>query len=164
VPRPHTDIDPEMMLDGALLAVFHIEAGSRAFADYGREMLADIGAKFRLYLQSWYEATRHWSEMDNAGTLSAAEIEAGVDRGPAAAGPQLVSEADPDTLRGRLRANAAGLRADAEMAAAERELAEIAPGLSDEERTEIEATGAAGEEADRHAAACQEAAVCLRAA
>jgi hypothetical protein len=74
-----------------------------------------------------------------------------------------------DTLRGRLRAKVEQLRTgiaaqDPEMAEAERQFAEIAPGLSEEERAEIEATGACVAEADQHAAAYLEAAVCLRAA
>jgi hypothetical protein len=51
---------------------------------------------------------------------------------------------------------------DAEMEAAERQLAEIMPHLSDEERAEIEATGARVAEADQRAAAYEAAAVCLR--
>ena len=69
-------IDPEMMQDGARLAVFHIEAGARAFADYSREMLVDLGEKFRPYLRSWYEAARHWPGVEQEGMSSGAEIDA----------------------------------------------------------------------------------------
>jgi N12 class adenine-specific DNA methylase/tRNA1(Val) A37 N6-methylase TrmN6 len=73
-------IDPEMMLDGAKLAVYHLEAGTRLFADYAREMVADIGDEFRPYLRSWYESARHWPEFDSRGMSKPEEIEAEIAR------------------------------------------------------------------------------------
>ena len=75
-----TGIDPEMMLDGARLAVFHIEAGARAFTDYAHEMLTDLGEEFRPYLRSWYESARHWPGIDARDMTAGAEIEAELTR------------------------------------------------------------------------------------
>ena len=83
-----TGIDPEMMLDGARLAVYHVEAGARAFADFTREMVADVGEVVRPYLRSWYEAARHWPGIDNRSMTSPADI----DTLPPAEAPQPTNE------------------------------------------------------------------------
>ena len=71
-----TGIDPEMMRAGIDLAGFHLEAGARAFADFSKAMLADIGEEFRPYLRTWYEAIRHYPGFDARGMSDYAEIDA----------------------------------------------------------------------------------------
>lgn len=73
-------VDPQDLIDGARLALFHIEAGARKFSDYARETLADIGDEWRPYLRSWYESVRHWPEFDATGMSSDAEIAADLHR------------------------------------------------------------------------------------
>lgn len=91
----NSGIDPEIMAIGAELAVFHIEAGARKFADLARAIADDLGttpAKLRPYLRSWYNGARDMMEdngvsidgMDdadavrealNSGVLDAAPVE-----------------------------------------------------------------------------------------
>lgn len=67
-------IDPEMIQDGITLAGFHIESGARAFADYARAMIADLGDQYRPYLRSWYEGVRYYPGFDAKGMTPASEI------------------------------------------------------------------------------------------
>src|SRR5690606_5863282 len=66
---------PELIALGTELAVFHLEAGARSFADYSRAMVADLGEAARPYLRSWYEGARHFPGLDTTGMTPAAEIE-----------------------------------------------------------------------------------------
>ena len=69
-------VDPEILQDGITLAGYHIEAGARAFADFSKAMIADLGEAARPYLRSWYEGVRHYPGFDSTGMTPAAEIEA----------------------------------------------------------------------------------------
>lgn len=60
-------IDPEIMQAGITLAGYHIEAGARKFADFAKAMVGDIGAEIKPYLQSLYEAVRHYPGVENKG-------------------------------------------------------------------------------------------------
>ena len=71
-------IDPEILQAGLTLAGYHIEAGARAFADYAKAMVADLGESVRPYLRSWYESVRHYPGFDNAGMTPVSEIETAV--------------------------------------------------------------------------------------
>lgn len=75
-------IDPEVLAMGTELAVFHIEAGVRKFADFAKTMAADLDMpleKIRPFLRSWYNGSRDMLEdagqsidgMDNADTVRA---------------------------------------------------------------------------------------------
>ncbi len=58
-------VDPELMAMGAELAVFHIEAGARKFADFARAIRADLGLtmeQLRPFLRSWYNGARDMME------------------------------------------------------------------------------------------------------
>ena len=46
--------DPEMLAIGCEMAMYHIEAGARKFADYTRAMISDLGDAVRPYLKSFY--------------------------------------------------------------------------------------------------------------
>lgn len=75
-------IDPEVLAMGTELAVFHIEAGVRKFADFARAMASDLDLpldKVRPYLRSWFNGARDMMEdaghsvegMDSAETVRA---------------------------------------------------------------------------------------------
>lgn len=77
-------IDPEVLAMGTELAVFHIEAGVRKFADFARTMAADLDmplSKVRPYLRSWYNGARDMMEDSGAsvsGMDDAAAVKAGL--------------------------------------------------------------------------------------
>lgn len=75
-------IDPEVLAMGTELAVFHIEAGVRKFADFAKTMASDLDMpldKVRPYLRSWFNGARDMMEdaghsvegMDSADTVRA---------------------------------------------------------------------------------------------
>ena len=58
-------IDPELFLLGGKIAAFHIEAGTRSFADFAAAIAKDLGARLedlRPYLRSWYNGARDMME------------------------------------------------------------------------------------------------------
>src|SRR5690606_13924346 len=57
--------DPEMLSIGAEMAMYHIEAGARKFANFARIMANDLGAKELPYLKSFYEAARYMPGMQD---------------------------------------------------------------------------------------------------
>jgi hypothetical protein len=60
-------IDPEILAIGTEMAAFHIEAGARKFADFARNMIADLGDAIRPYLKSFYNGARELPEVEEAG-------------------------------------------------------------------------------------------------
>ena len=60
-------IDPEILAIGLQMATFHIESGSRKFADYARRMIADLGDNIRPYLKSFYNGARDLPEVIDSG-------------------------------------------------------------------------------------------------
>lgn len=79
-------IDPEILAMGAELAVFHIEAGVRKFADFAKTMAGDLDMpleKVRPYLRSWYNGARDMMEDNDvsiAGMDDATEVRAALAR------------------------------------------------------------------------------------
>lgn len=79
-------IDPEILALGAELAVFHIEAGVRKFADFAKTMADDLDMpleKVRPYLRSWYNGARDMMEDNDvsiAGMDDATEVRAALAR------------------------------------------------------------------------------------
>jgi C-terminal domain on Strawberry notch homologue/P-loop containing NTP hydrolase pore-1/Transglycosylase SLT domain len=64
----NSGIDPEVLALGAELAVFHIEAGVRKFADFAKAIASDLDMpmdKVRPYLRSWYNGARDMMEDAN---------------------------------------------------------------------------------------------------
>lgn len=47
-------IDPEILAIGTEMAVYHLEKGSRKFAEYAKAMIADLGDSIRPYLKAFY--------------------------------------------------------------------------------------------------------------
>ena len=78
--RLNAGFDPEFMLDGLVLAGFHVEAGARTFADYSRAMLADLGDGIRPYLAQFYTAVRMHPGFDTTGMDDHAAVEAELQR------------------------------------------------------------------------------------
>lgn len=70
-------IDPEVLQAGITLAGWHLERGARAFADYARAMIEDMGEGVRPYLKSWYLGAKFDPRTAGMEGLStAAEVEA----------------------------------------------------------------------------------------
>jgi len=61
----NTGIDPQDMLDGITVAVYHVEAGTRKFTEWAKEMMADMGDWVKPYLKSWYNAVRDYPGMED---------------------------------------------------------------------------------------------------
>ncbi|MGN1229309.1 MAG: hypothetical protein ACI4T5_06595, partial [Prevotella sp.] len=59
--------DPELLVIGVEMAAYHIEAGARKFADYARNMVADLGDGIRPYLKAFYNGAREMPELSAAG-------------------------------------------------------------------------------------------------
>jgi hypothetical protein len=78
-------IDPELMAITAEMAVYHLEAGARKFADFAKAIIADVGESFRPYLKSAYLSAKYFpgAEKYRAEMDSESEIDAAVE--PAAA-------------------------------------------------------------------------------
>lgn len=61
----NSGIDPEILAIGTELAVFHIEAGARKFADFAKAVAADLDmpvSRLRGYLRGWYNGARDMME------------------------------------------------------------------------------------------------------
>ena len=59
-------IDPEILAIGTEMAVYHIEKGARKFAEYARDMIADLGDVVRPYLKAFYNGARDLPEVQEA--------------------------------------------------------------------------------------------------
>jgi N12 class adenine-specific DNA methylase len=73
-------MDAETMQGGAELAVYYLERGVRNFADYARQIVADVGEEFRPYLRGWYENARYYPGLDTSDLTPHAEVDAEVAR------------------------------------------------------------------------------------
>lgn len=60
-------IDPEILTIGIEMAVYHIEKGTRKFADYAKAMINDLGDAIRPYLKAFYNGARDLPEVEGAG-------------------------------------------------------------------------------------------------
>lgn len=60
-------IDHEILALGTEMAVYHIEAGARKFADFAKAMIDDLGDSVRPYLKSFYNGIRDMPEAQEAG-------------------------------------------------------------------------------------------------
>lgn len=89
-------LDPEMMQAGITLAGYHVEAGARAFADYSKAMIDELGEAIKPYLRSFYEAVRHAPGIDNDGMSTADEIDAYLKSEEAENVPTTAESVEPD--------------------------------------------------------------------
>lgn len=60
-------IDPEILAIGTEMAVYHLEKGSRKFAEYATAMIADLGDAIRPYLKAFYNGARDLPEVAENG-------------------------------------------------------------------------------------------------
>lgn len=60
-------IDPEILAIGTGMAVYHLEKGSRKFAEYATAMIADLGDAIRPYLKAFYNGARDLPEVAENG-------------------------------------------------------------------------------------------------
>ena len=60
-------IYPEILAIGTEMAVYHIEKGSRKFAEYATAMIADLGDAIRPYLKAFYNGARDLPEVAENG-------------------------------------------------------------------------------------------------
>lgn len=56
--QANAGFDPEILSIGAQMAVYHIEAGARKFADFAKRMIDDLGDAIRPYLKGIYNGAR----------------------------------------------------------------------------------------------------------
>lgn len=56
-------IDPEILAIGTEMAVYHLEKGSRKFAEYAKAMIVDLGDSIRPYLKAFYNGARELPEV-----------------------------------------------------------------------------------------------------
>jgi len=79
--RLNSGIDPEMMLDGITLGMYHIERGARTFAAYAKAMVDDLGDAVKPYLKSWYMGVKYdpraagFDGMDSAASVESAVVD-----------------------------------------------------------------------------------------
>lgn len=59
-------VDPEILSIGIEMAVYHLEKGSRKFADYATAMIADLGDVVRPYLKAFYNGARDLPEVESS--------------------------------------------------------------------------------------------------
>lgn len=63
----NSGIDPEILAIGTEMAVYHLEKGSRKFAEYATAMIADLGDAIRPYLKAFYNGARDLPEVSENG-------------------------------------------------------------------------------------------------
>ena len=71
----HVGVDPELLVAGVEMSVFHFEAGARKFSDYAGRMIESFGERVRPYLKHWYRGIRSWPGLDTSGMSTDREIE-----------------------------------------------------------------------------------------
>ena len=60
----HSKLDPELLIDGATMAVAYIEAGMRKYSAYTLAMINDFGNGIEPYLRDCYEGACHYLGLD----------------------------------------------------------------------------------------------------
>ena len=60
----HSKLDPELLIDGATMAVAYIEAGMRKYSAYTLAMINDFGNGIEPYLRDFYEGACYYLGLD----------------------------------------------------------------------------------------------------
>jgi len=68
-------LSPQVVQAGIKIAVYHVEAGSRAFTAYARKMIADFGDAVRPYLKQFYMAAKYQPGLDPTGMDNEATLD-----------------------------------------------------------------------------------------
>ena len=76
----NSGIDPELLMDGIIIAGGHIESGTRAFAAYAKAMVDDLGDGVKPYLLSFYEAARNYPGLETEGMTPVDQAKAEFDK------------------------------------------------------------------------------------
>ncbi|MGL4717410.1 MAG: LPD38 domain-containing protein [Aeromonas sp.] len=71
--RLSSGLDPEILLDGMIIAGAYIEAGVRDFRAYAKAMTEDFGGNIKPYLLSFWEGARNYPGLDTEGMTSVEE-------------------------------------------------------------------------------------------
>ena len=71
--RMHSGIDPEMMVDGMIIAGNFIKNGIKDFAEFARRMREGFGDRIVPYLSSFWESARRHPDTDSEGMTPVAE-------------------------------------------------------------------------------------------
>ncbi|MBF0651081.1 hypothetical protein IR083_19885 [Dysgonomonas sp. GY75] len=78
----NSGFDPELFTIGTQMAMYHIEAGARKFADFAGRMIEDLGGNIRPFLKSFYEGARQMpgmetlrEEMDSFNTVNSFDVD-----------------------------------------------------------------------------------------
>ncbi len=90
-------LSPQAIQAGIKIAVYHIEAGSRAFVDYAAKMISTFGDVIRPYLKQLYMAAKYQPGLDTTGMDTEADL-AAIETG-------IVTLEDKQTLMGMLQRN-----------------------------------------------------------
>ncbi|MFA9202579.1 MAG: GNAT family N-acetyltransferase, partial [Flavobacteriales bacterium] len=69
----NSGIDPELLVDGMMIAGAYIESGTRKFSDYAQKMIGDMGDNIKPYLLSFWEGARNYPNLDTTGMTDPAE-------------------------------------------------------------------------------------------
>ncbi|MBK8200428.1 MAG: strawberry notch family protein [Acidobacteria bacterium] len=70
----NSGIDPEILTDGAIIAGYHIERGTRAFAEWAAKMIDDLGDNVRPFLKSLYSFARDYPGLDATGMTPSEDV------------------------------------------------------------------------------------------
>lgn len=69
----NSGIDPELLVDGMMIAGAYIESGTRKFSDYAQKMIGDMGDNIKPYLLSFWEGARNYPNLDTTGMTDPTE-------------------------------------------------------------------------------------------
>lgn len=76
----NSGLEPELLVDGATIAVAYIEAGVRKYSAYAAAMINDFGNRIKPFLRDFYEGACYYLGLDIKGMTVAGEINATEDK------------------------------------------------------------------------------------
>lgn len=88
----NSGVDPEVLVDGMMIAGAYIEAGVRDFGDYAKAMTNDFGDAIKPFLLSFWEGARNYPGLDTDGMTNTAQ---------SAAMFKALDDAEADTTTGQ---------------------------------------------------------------
>ena len=91
----NSGFDPELAMDGMVIAGAYIESGVRKFSSYAKAMIDDLGPKVTPFLLSFYEAARNYPGLDTNGMTPVADAKAEFDAMNAKPEPVSVEASKP---------------------------------------------------------------------
>jgi hypothetical protein len=76
----NSELEYELLIDGATISVAYIEAGMRSYSAYASAMINDFGNRIKPYLHDFYEGACYYLGLDIKGMTAAGEIDATEDK------------------------------------------------------------------------------------